>query len=121
MGEQMQLPLNDVWSDRHEDGPARSDASAGELPAARLALLAHLETSARAGAPRDAQRAREAMRALCDEAHRHHLRAEQLLHAIKGAWRSLPQVAGMSRTGGARDSLDSFISLCMEEFYARRD
>ena len=86
--------------------------------AARLALRAHLQATRE---PRHAARARESVRALCDDAHRRQLRAEQLLVAIKGAWHSLPEVEGAARVKPSDSSLDRFITLCIEEFYARRD
>ena len=90
-----------------------------DLPAARAALLVHLE-STRAPTS-ESRRVREAIRELCDDAHRRHLQPEQLLIAIKGAWRAMPESRSGARVAASQDALDRFISLCIEEFYARRD
>jgi hypothetical protein len=101
---------------------APRDESGVPLPAARAALVAHLKASGSASpVSHDAQRARAAVRELCDDAHRRHLQAEQLLIAIKDAWRSMPEARTDARLGAPQHSLDRFISLCIEEYYARGD
>jgi hypothetical protein len=119
----MRLPVNSGWLSRRLGRSAPRDEQGVSLPAARAALVAHLKASASAALPesRDAQRARHAVRELCDDAHQRHLQAEQLLIAIKDAWRSMPEARADARLGAPQHSLDRFISLCIEEYYARRD
>jgi hypothetical protein len=120
----MRLPVNSGWlSKRLGQSPSRDEGEVSLL-AARAALVAHLKASGPAASPaeqRDAQRARQAVRELCEDAHRRHLQAEQLLIAIKDAWRAMPEARANARLGVPHDSLDRFISLCIEEYYARRD
>jgi hypothetical protein len=113
----MRLPLNCGWWGKWSDRRASVDEPGTDLPTARPALLAHLNASGPTAS--DAQRVRETVRELCDDAHRRRLQAEQLLIVIKGAWRSLPETRSGARVPQA--SLDRFISLCTEEYYARRD
>jgi hypothetical protein len=119
----MRLPVSSEWLGRQlARSTPRGDAELS-LPAARTALAAHLKASGVTGPsdPRDAQQARQAVRALCDDAHRCHLHAEQLLIVIKDAWREMPEARVGSGHVAPHDSLDRFISLCIEEYYARRD
>lgn len=106
------------WKRRSDRGDSLADAGR-DLPAVRAALLAHIRASS--GAAGDDGRARDAVRELCDDAHRRHLEPEQLLVAIKGVWRSMPEAGAGARVAATQGSLDRFITLCIEEYYARRD
>jgi len=64
---------------------------------------------------------RRAIRAMCDEAHRNGLRAEQLLVILKDAWSSLPEVARLSPGGTRERLLDRIVTMCVEEFYGPQD
>lgn len=57
-----------------------------------------------------------AMRALCDEARRQGMRAEDLIVLFKKTWQARPEPHHMSReeTGQLFDSL---VTMCIEEFY----
>ena len=115
----MRLPLNSGWLGKISDRGDSLQNAGGELPAVRTALLAHIRASSSVESDRD--RARNAVRELCEVAHRRHLRAEQLLVAIKGVWRSMPEARVGGRPVATQRSLDRFISLCIAEYYARRD
>jgi hypothetical protein len=119
----MRLPVNVGWLGKRLGRSTPREDGELSIPAARAALVAHLKASGVAASPepRDAQRAREAVRELCDDAHRRHLQAEQLLIAIKDAWRGMPEARANARLGVPHEPLDRFISLCIEEYYARRD
>lgn len=119
----MRLPVNSGWLARRFGRPATSDETEVPLVAARRALAAHFSAASSDASPatRDAERARDAVRDLCDDAHRRHLQPEQLLIAIKDAWRAMPEAREGVRHGEASRSLDRFISLCIAEYYARRD
>ena len=97
----MRLPLHNGWGGSRLGRDATSEGADAAMPAARAAILAHLrasEASVVGGEPREAQQARDAMRDLCHDAHRRHLQAEQLLIAVKDAWRAMPE----ARTGARR-------------------
>lgn len=120
----MRLPLNSGWLERRRLARgSRSEESGVVLPSARFAILAHLRASDVGGSaePREKRQAQEAMRDLCHDAHRRHLQAEQLLIAVKDAWRALPEARLDARRAAPHASLDRFISLCIAEYYARRD
>jgi hypothetical protein len=115
----MHVPLNGGWWGERPERRSSVVETGLALPAARAALLAHFgATDAPSG---ETQRSRAAVRELCDDAHRQQLQPEQLLIAIKGAWHSIPESRSSTRPGSTQDSLDRFISLCIEEYYARRD
>lgn len=118
-GDCMRLPMNSGWWGRRSERRMAVEEAGLELPMARTALLAHLRATEAPAS--ETERVREAVRDLCDDAHRRHLQAEQLLIAIKGAWRSMPESRSTPRSVSAQNSLDRFISLCIEEFYIRRD
>ena len=62
---------------------------------------------------------RHALRLMSEDAHRRGVRAEQVIVALKEAWRSLPEVQALP-AGGPRDTvLSGVITMFIEEFYAR--
>ena len=114
----MRLPVNGGWLPGRGKGDVEVERAEPGLTVARAALRAHVEATRR---PREAPRAREAMRTLCDDARRRRLHAEQLLVAVKGAWRTLPSAETGGDERSRQHTLDRFITLCIEEFYARVD
>lgn len=91
------------------------------LAAADAALRTTLGATLRAP-ERDAEvagpRLREAVGALCAEAHRHGARAEDVLIAVKQAWAALPELTTRPGDHHRTDLLRRFITACIEEFYA---
>jgi hypothetical protein len=81
--------------------------------ALRSALQARMATPLR-----DDAGFRRALRLMSEDAHRRGVRAEQMIVALKEAWRSLPEVQALP--GGApRDAvLSGVITMFIEEFYA---
>lgn len=88
------------------------DLSAAALGALRCGLQAHLRRQ------RSEPDLRRALRTVCAEAHRRHLRAEQLLILFKQAWSSLPEVEQLPRGIERDELLGRIITVCIEEFYA---
>ena len=81
--------------------------------ALRSALQSRIATP-----PRDEAGFRRALRLMSEDAHRRGVRAEQVIVALKTAWRSLPEVHTLP--AGARDTvLDRVITMLIEEYYAR--
>ena len=64
---------------------------------------------------------REALRELCDDAHRNQVRVEQLVIAIKQGWISLHTEHPRVRTAGPDGLLNQVITLCIDEYYARAE
>jgi hypothetical protein len=62
--------------------------------------------------------ARAALRELCDDAHRNHVRVEQLVIAIKQGWSSLHSERPRARSAGPDELLNQVITLCIDEYYA---
>jgi hypothetical protein len=62
---------------------------------------------------------RGALRNLCDDAHRNHVRVEQLVIAIKQGWTSLHSERPRARSAGPDELLNQVITLCIDEYYAR--
>ena len=58
---------------------------------------------------------RAALRAVCDAARAHGLRADQLLVLLKRDWAALPWTARVRRDGD--DVLSRVVSLCIQEYY----
>lgn len=110
----MRLPLNSAWFGRRTEQLHERDALTPGLAAARSAMRAHLDGGGDG-------RSREAARVLCDDAHGRRQQAEQLLIALKEAWQSLPETRGAGGERTRQVTLDRFITICIEEFYARRD
>lgn len=63
-------------------------------------------------------RLREAVRTLCDEAHRDGAHAEDVLIAVKKAWAALPELTAWPGDYHRGEVLRHFITVCIEEFYA---
>jgi hypothetical protein len=83
------------------------------LIALRSALQARIATPSRNDAD-----FRRALRLMTEDAHRRGVRAEQMIVALKEAWRSLPEVQALP-AGGPRDTaLSGAITMLIEEFYA---
>ena len=82
--------------------------------ALRSALQSRIATH-----PRDDAGFRRALRLMSEDAHRRGVRAEQVIVALKEAWRSLPEVQTLP-AGGPRDTvLEGVITMLIEEYYAR--
>jgi hypothetical protein len=64
---------------------------------------------------------RGALRDLCDEAHRNHVRVEQLVIAIKQGWTSLHSEHPRARSAGPDELLNQVITLCIDEYYAHAE
>ena len=60
-----------------------------------------------------------AMRALCEEARRQDIRAEELIVLFKKTWQARPELHHMSREESAH-LFDSVIKMCIEEYYGGR-
>ena len=58
----------------------------------------------------------QAVRAVCVEAHRQGLRAEQLIILFKRTWQSRPELQTGSSNETAR-LFESVVTMCVEEFY----
>jgi len=65
--------------------------------------------------------ARGALRDLCDDARRNHVRVEQLMIAIKQGWTSLHSEQPRARSAGPDELLNQVITLCIDEYYARAE
>jgi hypothetical protein len=64
---------------------------------------------------------RGALRDLCDDAHRNHVRVEQLMIAIKQGWLSLHSEHPRVRSAGPDELLNQVITRCIDEYYARAE
>ena len=96
-----------------ESAPAWASADCG-VKALRSVLQAHARGRAAEG------ELRRAIRLVCREARREHLRPEQLIVAVKQTWYSLPEIRELS-SGDARTALlDHVVRLTIDEFYAER-
>jgi hypothetical protein len=60
-----------------------------------------------------------AMRALCEEAHRQGMRAEELIVLFKRTWHARPELHHMSREENAQ-LFDAVVTMCIEEYYDGR-
>jgi hypothetical protein len=85
------------------------------MDALKQALQAELRPGGHIGAAESA--IREALRLLCTEAHRHTVRAEQLLVTLKQAWVTLPEVQELA-PDTRRQLLDRLITLAIQAYYA---
>ena len=92
-------------------------ASSTMSPAALAAVRCLLQTHVRR--PLSEPSLRQALRLLCDDAHRRGMRAEQVLVLLKQAWLSLPENDPPHGILHA-DRLARVVSLCIEEFYGTR-
>ena len=99
-------------------GPLAPPAWASERArgALRCALQAQIATR-----PRDDAGFRHALRLMSEDAHRRGVRAEQMIVALKEAWRSLPEVQSLPAGGPGDSALSRAITMLIEEFYARPD
>ena len=85
---------------------------------ARVALRSALQS--RIAAPsRDDAAFRRALRLMSEDAHRRGVRAEQVIVALKEAWRSLPEVQTLPADGPRDAVLSGVITMLIEEYYAR--
>lgn len=71
--------------------------------------------------PHAGEDVRDALRTLCDDAHRNHVRVEQLVIAIKQGWSSLHSEHPRVRSAGPDGLLNQVITICIDEYYARAD
>lgn len=71
-------------------------------------------TSALAARPEETRRA---MRLLCEEAHRHGVRVEQLVVLLKQLWAAAPADTTSDNRLSSRDVFDDIVRVCIEEFY----
>ena len=91
---------------------------AGQSSSAYLTTAADrtLELALRAeGATRTVELQR-AMRALCEEARRQGMRAEELIVLFKKTWQARPELQRMSREETSR-LLDAVVTMCVEQYY----
>ena len=68
--------------------------------------------------PGDVGALRSALRRVAEESRAHDLRAEQLMVAFKGLWRSMPQVSAVGDPLARAQMLERLITVCIEEYYA---
>jgi hypothetical protein len=73
------------------------------------------------GMPHAGAEVRDALRDLCDDARRNHVRVEQLVIAIKHGWSSLHSERPRARSAGPDDLLNQVITLCIDEYYAQAE
>jgi hypothetical protein len=66
-----------------------------------------------------AQALQRAMRALCNEARRQGMQAEELIVLFKKTWHARPELHHMSREENAQ-LFDSVVTMCIEEYYDGR-
>jgi hypothetical protein len=64
---------------------------------------------------------RGALRNLCDDARRNHVRVEQLVIAIKQGWSLLHSERPRARSAGPDELLNQLITLCIDEYYVRAE
>ena len=64
---------------------------------------------------------RDALRELCEDAHRNHVRVEQLVIAIKQGWTLLHSDHPRARADGPDALLNQVITSCIDEYYARAE
>jgi hypothetical protein len=64
---------------------------------------------------------RRELRKLCDDAHRNHVRVEQIVIAIKQGWSSLHSERPRARSAGPDELLNQVITICIDEYYARAE
>lgn len=104
------------------DGQYGAARPSGLLSAADAALRTTLGAAIRApqcDGEVAGPRLRQAVRALCDEAHRDGAHAEDVLIAVKQAWAALPELTARPGDHHRSDLLRHFITVCIEEFYSR--
>lgn len=58
----------------------------------------------------------QAMRALCDEARRQGMRAEEVIVLFKKTWHTRPELQRMTREETSR-RFDAAVTMCVEEYY----
>ncbi|MDQ2765930.1 MAG: hypothetical protein M3Y30_02130 [Gemmatimonadota bacterium] len=95
------------------------------IPESTIAALRELlvcmvrdEPSAAEGRARAGAEVRRALRTLCDDAHTHGVRVEQLVIAIKQGWSSLHSDHPRTRAAGPDSLLNHVITRCIDEYYA---
>ena len=86
-----------------------------------LRMMREEPQSAADGTTHASEDVREALRELCDDAHRHHVRVEQIVIAIKQGWSSLHSERQRARSAGPDELLNQVITLCIDEYYARAE
>jgi hypothetical protein len=59
-----------------------------------------------------------AMRLVCEEAHRHGVRVEQVIILLKHLWATLPADGRPDDRVASRELLEGIVRACIEEFYA---
>jgi hypothetical protein len=108
------------------DGADGRASGASPLPAdVTVALRAWLreqrQTHGSAATPAAAMRTeatRRAMRLVCEEAHRHGVRAEQVVVLLQHLWAALPADGRPDGRVASRELLEGIVRVCIEEFYA---
>lgn len=94
------------------------------IAALRELLLRMLRDEPQGGAEtrmQASEEARDALRDLCDDARRNHVRVEQLVIAIKQGWISLHSDNPRARSAGPDGLLNQVITLCIDEYYERAE
>jgi hypothetical protein len=98
--------------------PASTIAALREL---LLRMLRDEPPAGSEGKTRASDETRDALRALCADAHDSHVRVEQLVIAIKQGWLSLHSDRPRVRADGPDELLNHVITLCIDEYYARAE
>jgi hypothetical protein len=86
-----------------------------------LRMLRDEPSQSAEGSPHAGESLRDALRDLCVDAHRNHVRVEQLVIAIKQGWSSLHSEHPRVRSAGPDGLLNQVITRCIDEYYARAD
>jgi hypothetical protein len=103
-----------------EPSPGRSTAP--ELSSAVTSALRGGLRPRGAGDACPAEReVRVALRAVCDDARRRGLRAEQVIVSLKEAWAAIPEVSVLPPGSRRQEVLSCLVTLCIDEYYAARD
>lgn len=94
-------------------------STTGRLSSPHLATAAHRAMELALQPNRDTRSLdlQHAVRALCAEARRQGMRAEELIVLFKRTWAERPELHRLSREETGR-LLDATVSMCVEEFYS---
>ena len=110
-------PPTDDSADSAPHGPSQATRS-WSSPASIATLRIALEQHAQGNAAGQRQQLRNAIRALCTEAHGHHVPAERVLAELKHMWNTMPGVQSLLDPEARATRVAELVSLCIGEYYA---